>query len=132
MSGKTDWWCWPISASQPIQVPSWPGASRRASASTRAAWLGFSLPDRDEMRDMVISAFVTRSKEELDKLGAEIRQAQTAGADKATVQTLYKRFAELQAAAAEHEQLLSGSIDDAQASMRLVQLQLASLMARAS
>ncbi len=90
------------------------------------------LPEQDEMRDMVISAFVTRSKEELDKLAAEIRQAQTAGADKAAVQALYNRFAELQAAAAEHEQLLSGSIDDAQASMQLVQLQLASLLARAS
>ncbi len=84
------------------------------------------------MRDMVISAFITRSREELNKLADEITKLRARKADSATAQSLYKRFAELQAAAAEHEQLLSGSIDDAQASMQLVQLQLASLLARAS
>jgi hypothetical protein len=90
------------------------------------------LPDLEEMRDMVISAFVTRSKEELDKLGGEIRKARDAGAGTAAIQALHRRFTDLQAAASEHEQLLGGAIDDAQASMQLVQLQLASLLARAT
>ena len=88
------------------------------------------LPDQEEMREMVISAFIARSKEELAKLADEIRK--TKPGDTAVVQALHKRYTELAAQAAEHEQLLSGSIDDAQASMRLVQMQLASLLARAS
>jgi hypothetical protein len=91
------------------------------------------LPDQDEMREMVIGAFVTRSKEELDRLARDIAAAMRDGqTGQAAIQALHKRFAGLQAAAAEHEQLLGGSIDDAQASMRLVQVQLAGLLAQAS
>ncbi len=90
------------------------------------------LPDQDEMRQMIISAFVTRSGEELDKLAYEIKKAQEREPSTTAIQALHKRFTDLQAAAAEHEQLLGASIDDARASMRLVQLQMASLLARAS
>ena len=91
------------------------------------------LPDQDELREMVISAFIARSREELDRLNRDIAEAVRNGqTGQASVQALYKRFTDLQAAAAEHEQLLGGSIDDAQASMQLVQMQLAGLLARAS
>jgi hypothetical protein len=80
------------------------------------------------MREMVISAFVTRSDEELRKLARDIAGAQRAGAATAAVQALHNRFRELQAAAAEHEQLLGGSIDDTRATMQLVSAQLTSLL----
>jgi len=41
---------------------------------------------------------------------------------------LHNRYRELQAAAAEHEQLLGGSIDDTRATMQLVNAQLTSLL----
>lgn len=88
------------------------------------------LPDQEEMREMVISAFIARADTELTKLADEIRK--TKPTDTAAIQALHKRYTELAAQAAEHKQLLAGSIDDAQASMQLVQMQLASLLARAS
>ncbi len=86
------------------------------------------LPDQDEMREMVVSAFVTRSNDELQKLARDIASARQAGATTAAVQALHARFRELQAAATEHEQLLGGSIDDTHATMRLVNAQLTSLL----
>lgn len=88
------------------------------------------LPDQEEMREMVISAFIARADTELTKLADEIRRAKPT--DTPAIQALHKRYTELAAQAAEHKQLLAGSIDDAQASMQLVQMQLASLLARAS
>jgi len=86
------------------------------------------LPDQEEMREMVISAFVTRSDQELRKLARDIADAQRAGATTAAIQALHNRFRELQAAAAEHEQLLGGSIDDTHATTQLVNAQLTSLL----
>lgn len=76
------------------------------------------LPGQEEMREMVISSFIARAHTELAKLADEIRK--TKAADTAAIQALHKRYTELAAQAAEHEQLLSGSIDDAQASMQLI------------
>jgi hypothetical protein len=90
------------------------------------------IPDEDEMREMVISAFVTRSKEALDALARDLAGAQRDGqATPAGIQALHKRYRDLQATAAEHEQLLGSSLDDTRASMNLVQAQLASLLAQA-
>jgi hypothetical protein len=44
----------------------------------------------------------------------------------------HKRFTTLQAAAAEHAQLLGTSLDDTNAALKLVSVQLASLLAQAS
>src|SRR5260221_715825 len=54
------------------------------------------------------------------------------GAGEASAQALHKRFADLEAAAAEHEQLLGGGAAAARAGMQVVQMQLAGLLARAS
>src|SRR5712691_5747133 len=86
------------------------------------------LPDQEEMREMVISAFVTRSGEELRKLAKDIADAQRAGGTTAAIQALHNRFRDLHAAATEHEQLPSGSIDDTRATMQLVSAQLTSLL----
>jgi hypothetical protein len=91
------------------------------------------LPDQDEMREMVIAAFTTRAREDLDKLARDIAAAQQDGSTgQAAVQALHKRFATLQAAAAEHAQLLGTSLDDTNASLKLVNVQLASLLTQAS
>lgn len=88
------------------------------------------LPDADEQREMVINAFVTQTDEELRKLSAEIRDAITAGVkeDSARVRDLVRRFRELKATAAEHEKLLGNSIEDAHASMEIVNTQLRKLL----
>ena len=86
------------------------------------------LPDQDEMREMVIAAFVTRSNDELQKLAQDIAAARQAEASTATIQALHNRFRGLQAAATEHEHLLGGSIDDTRATMQLVSAQLTSLL----
>jgi hypothetical protein len=81
------------------------------------------------MREMIITAFTTRSRDELAKLGTGIAAAQRGGATEATVNALYKRFCGLQSSAAEHAQLLNTSPGDTTAAMRLVNAQLAGLLA---
>ncbi|WP_219826068.1 HAMP domain-containing protein [Nonomuraea typhae] len=90
------------------------------------------IPDQDEMREMVVSAFTTRAKDELDKLARDIALVQSSGTAADTdIQTLYARFRDLQAGTAEHAELLSTSLDDTEASLKLVNLQLAGLLAQA-
>jgi hypothetical protein len=90
------------------------------------------LPDQDEMREMIISAFTTRAREDLDKLARDIAAAQRDGASEAAIGALHKRFRGLQASAAEHAELLNTSLDDTGAALKLVNAQLASLLARAA
>jgi hypothetical protein len=90
------------------------------------------IADHDEMREMIISAFITRADAELYKLANEIQKARQSEPSATVIKTLHDRFTELKAAAAEHQALLAGSIGDTQASMQLVQLQLASLLATAN
>ena len=91
------------------------------------------LPDQDEMREMVIAAFTTKAKDDLDRLARDIATAQRdRAAGDATVQVLYKRFRDLQTATSEHAELLATSLDDTNAALRLVKLQLGSLLAQAS
>jgi hypothetical protein len=90
------------------------------------------LPDQEEMREMVIAAFTTRAREDLDKLAHDIAAAQQDGSTgQAAIQALHKRFTTLQAAAAEHAQLLGTSLDDTGAALKLVNVQLASLLTQA-
>jgi hypothetical protein len=91
------------------------------------------LPDQEEMREMVITAFTTKSREDLDRLARDIAAAQRDGdTAPAAIEALYKRFRDLQAATAEHAQLLNTSLDDTTTALKLVNVQLASLLARAS
>jgi hypothetical protein len=89
------------------------------------------LPDADEMREMVISAFTTKAADDLNRLAMDIAAAQRAHADENTIGKLYKRFGELQNATTEHAELLSTSLDDTQAALQLVKVQLGSLLANA-
>jgi hypothetical protein len=97
---------------------------------TKSSLTRIPLPDADEQREMVISAFVSQTDEELRKLSAEIREARAAGVkeDSPTVRGLIAKFRELKATAAEHEKLLGSSIDDAKASMEVVDKQLRKLI----
>jgi len=90
------------------------------------------LPDQDEMRDMVITAYTTRTREELEHLARDIAAARQGDGGLPAIQALHKRYTALQAAAAEHSQLLSATVDDTQATLRLVSAQIASLLAGAT
>ena len=81
---------------------------------------------------MVITAFTTKSREDLDRLARDIATAQHEGdAAPATIEALHKRFRDLQAATAEHAKLLNTSRDDTTAALTLVNAQLASLLVQA-
>jgi hypothetical protein len=86
------------------------------------------LPDQDEQRDMIIAAFISQTDYEIRKLSADIRAAIDDGASDAVVQRLTRRFRELKASASEHEQLLGASVEDAHASMEVVEKQLKKLL----
>lgn len=82
------------------------------------------------MRQMVISAFTTKGRDDLGKLAADIAAARRDNATDATATALCKRFRDLQAAAAGHAALLNISLDDTSAALQLVNAQLASLLAQ--
>lgn len=90
------------------------------------------IPDQDEMREMVIKAFTTQAKDELDQLAVEIAAARREGAPDHVVAKLHRRFRDVQKATAEHSDLLSASLDDTTASLDLVKLQLGALLATGS
>jgi hypothetical protein len=91
------------------------------------------IPDQDEQRELIITAFTTKAREDLDKLARDIAAAARDGqTGEAAVAALHKRFVSLQAATAEHSRLLNTSLDDATSALKLVNVQLASLLAQAS
>ncbi|MFI6603831.1 DUF6744 family protein [Nonomuraea sp. NPDC050536] len=89
------------------------------------------LPNQEEMREMVIKAFTTRAKDELEELAQDLAAARRESQTTADIQKLYKRFQSLQESAAAHSELLSSSLDDTANAMNLVQAQLLSLLAQA-
>ncbi|HEY7201861.1 MAG TPA: DUF6744 family protein [Candidatus Dormibacteraeota bacterium] len=89
------------------------------------------IPDQDEMREMVVQAFRERTRDDLDRLARDIVETRSAGAAENAIATLHRRFTDLKAATAEHAQLLNTSLDDTNASLQLVQAQLASLLVAA-
>lgn len=89
------------------------------------------LPDQEEMREMVVAAFTTKAKDDLDQLAQDIAEAQrTKQYDDAT--KLYARFTALQQSTNDHSELLSTSLDDTRAALQLVKMQLGGLLATAS
>jgi hypothetical protein len=89
------------------------------------------LPNQAEMREMVVAAWRTKAKDDLDRLARDIAAAQHAEPGQAAVQALYKRFQNLESAATEHTELLNASLDDTGAALQLVRAQLGSLLATA-
>lgn len=89
------------------------------------------IPDQDEMREMIITAFTTQARDELNQLATEIAAAQRDGAPEHVVAKLHRRFRDVQKATAEHSELLSTSLDDTTAALDLVKLQLGTLLATA-
>jgi hypothetical protein len=117
LSGRASGGCgrWPASECEPF---------RRAR---------IPIPDQDEQHELIISAFTTKAREDLDKLARDIAAAARDGqTGEAAVAALHKRFVSLQAATAEHARLLNTSLDDATGALKLVNVQLASLLAQAS
>jgi hypothetical protein len=85
------------------------------------------IPDQSEMREMVIKAFTTSAKDDLDRLAEDIAAAQRAKRfDEAA--KLYERFTEVQEATNKHSALLSASLDDTRAALELVKVQLGGLL----
>ncbi|MFF3441798.1 DUF6744 family protein [Streptosporangium sp. NPDC002721] len=89
------------------------------------------LPDQKEMREMIIAAFTTKAREDLDKLALDIAAAQRENHSEAAVANLLKRFRALQDSTTEHSTLLSSSLEETRASLLLVQAQFSNLMNRA-
>jgi hypothetical protein len=89
------------------------------------------IPDQEEMREMVIAAFVDRTRDDLDRLARDIAETRSAGSGESAIATLHRRFSDLKAATAEHAELLNTSLDDTGAALQLVQAQLASLLVSA-
>jgi hypothetical protein len=74
-----------------------PGCARRlrqlvARMGAPSELSRISISDQAEMREMVIKAFATRAKDDLDRLAADIATATREGHSAAAVQILYKRF----------------------------------------
>ncbi|MGN2642515.1 DUF6744 family protein [Nocardia takedensis] len=88
------------------------------------------LPDAVEMRELVISAFTTKARDEANKLAMDIAAAARKG-DANAAYTLHRRFTALKQSAAQYQDLLSNSLDEAGTALDLVQLQLASLLSKA-
>lgn len=88
------------------------------------------LPDQEEMREMVVAAFTTKAKDDLDQLAQEIAEAQRTKQYDAAA-TLYARFTALQQSTNDHSELLSTSLDETRAALDLVKMQLGGLLATA-
>lgn len=86
------------------------------------------LPNQAEMREMVRIAVTTKATEDLNKLAGDIAAARRDGATDAVTANLHKRFRALTESTREHSELLQTSLDDTQASLQLVNAQLASLL----
>ena len=94
---------------------------------SESSFVRVPLPDQDEMREMVIKAFTTSAKDDLDRLAEDIAAAQRAKRfDEAA--KLYERFAAVQEATNQHSALLSTSLDGTRAALDLVKVQLGSLL----
>ncbi|MEZ0076311.1 DUF6744 family protein [Planotetraspora sp. GP83] len=89
------------------------------------------LPDQEEMREMVVTAITTKTREELEDLVVDIATARRDGASEAKVEGLVKRFKAMQRSMAEHEELLGGSLDSTREAFKLVNAQVTSLLATA-
>lgn len=89
------------------------------------------LPDQDEMRDMVIGAFTTQTKEELQRLAIDIAAARRDGHTATKIEGLHARYRALRNAAAEHSALLATSLDETSDALQLVNAQIGSLLAEA-
>lgn len=96
------------------------------------------LPDKAELRDMVIKAFRAKAREDLQKLSADLADAQQAAASRGgmipakTLETLYRRYQELQAEAGEHSELLSTDLDETGTALALAGTQIAALLTQAA
>jgi Family of unknown function (DUF6744) len=87
------------------------------------------LPDETELRDMVVQAFRTKAREDLERLAKEIAAARRADpVRQATVEALDRQFRRLQEAAAEHQKLLAVDLEDTGAALDLVRLQIIGLL----
>jgi hypothetical protein len=120
------------SSTSPTRPPSRPCASWSAASAPAATCPASRSPDQAEMREMIIAAFTTKSRDDPSKLAADIATATRDGAREATVNVLYERFRDLHSSTTEHATLLNTSLDDTTAALQLVNAQLASLLAKAS
>jgi hypothetical protein len=87
------------------------------------------LPDEAEMRDMVVSAFRNKAKEDLHKLSLDIANARRSGeVSAAAIEAMFKRYRQLQAVTNEHSTLLSTDLHETHSALKLVNEQLSSLL----
>lgn len=93
------------------------------------------LPDQDRHRTMVIDAFRTKVREDLQKLSADIADAKRAAARRRghvharTAEALFARYRDLKAEAGEHSELLQADLFDAGEALTLTGRQIADMIA---
>ena len=102
------------------------GATVIAAVSTLA---GARRSARAPLRPVSPPVMLARA---MDVAVGYVAEPGAASGGQAAILALHKRFTTLQAAAAEHAQLLGTSLDDTNAALKLVNVQLASLLAQAS
>ncbi|HEY3514593.1 MAG TPA: DUF6744 family protein [Kribbella sp.] len=96
------------------------------------------LPDQDEMRDLVIAAWRNKVTTDLQRLSRDIAAAIATAKDtglsinEGNVQALVRRFQQLQTSTTEHSDLLNTALDEEQAALQAVNLQIASLLTQAT
>lgn len=94
------------------------------------------LPDEGEMREMVIEAWRREQREDLQKLSADIAEAQTAAgrgtpATTSALERLHARFTQLVQQAGEHGRQLGADLDEMNAAMALAGTQIVTLLTQA-
>lgn len=86
------------------------------------------LADEAEMREMIISAWRERARDELQRLSRDIAAARRGGSGPKAVDALVKRYQALRATAAEHSELLSETLEETAGAMELAEMQLKDLL----
>lgn len=89
------------------------------------------LPDQEEMREMVVSAWRERAREDLQRLSRDIAAARKSGASQGKIDELLRRFRQIRATAQEHSSLLSETLEETSGAMELAELQIKDLVTRA-
>lgn len=93
------------------------------------------LPDQEAMREMVIEAWRSEQRAALQRLSAEIAEAQRAAAGgtitSAAAQRLYDKFRHLQDEAGEHSRELGADMAEMTAAMNLAGTQIVALLTQA-
>jgi hypothetical protein len=96
-------------------------------SSTETAQATATMPGGMPSAAATVASFTAALRQDLERLSVELAAAQADGAGDTAA--LYQRFADLQAEVTRHAEQLSGGLEDVQAALDLVRVQIAGLLA---